>query len=176
MKKFIIYSILASLSLIVFMCNFTKFKYYNPITKKYNSLNIKESKEYGVFLAEYIPENYIYIFLKDTLVIQEIWIENCWNSTYFHNEVETIQDYNVCSSLLIKFNINTSQIKSWTNKYKVKNNYGPRSGGIMNGNLVSMSYQNQNHLLDTLIFPIYQRNDSLDKEEIIGELRFFKKK
>lgn len=177
MKKIIIYLLIASLCLILFMCNFTKYKYYNPISKKYFSYSIKESKDYGVFIAEYIPENDIYIFLGDTLIIQEIWLEKCWESTYFWNEVGSIANSKRCCELMIIFKNDTSKIFPFESKIRIKNGRLSHYGGYIPEHLYSLSYQRQPKILDTLIYQICKNNDSLalDKMEIIGEMRFFKK-
>ena len=183
MKKIIIYVLLFSIVFILYMCNFTKYKYYNPISKKYNSFNVKESKEFKVFIAEYIPESYEYIFLGDTLNIDEIWLEKFWVSTYFWNELDTTYNspkgyYNVF--LRYKNNTSSDFVNSIFHFHKmiIYNSYHYNTGiGNQSDNLIVLTYTSS-LAEDTLVYPVFKGSYSNYKEinEKLGEIKLFKKK
>jgi len=135
-RKIIIYSLFSVFVLYYFIFNHTQMKYWQLITKsKFESDNIEFSKALGYqrFQGEFKSKYPYYVFLGDTIHIDEAWVERGWASGRYRNRIneELIRDTNYFKERNASFIINTKNDFEETNLREkatpintIRNGYG----------------------------------------------------
>jgi hypothetical protein len=112
-----------------------------------NNFSIKESKEKGVFIYEYVPsQNNIKIF-NTIYTFDEIWIENVFHYKNKFHKIEKMKN----TQMMIKFRNQISNIKS-------NNNYGWKTTKKINNCLI---YNLKITSPDTIKIYFYSKNDTI---------------
>ena len=177
--KYIILILL--ITFLLYFCNYSQYRRYSFFLDLKNGpcASISESKEVGVFLYEYQAEFDKYNFKIDSLIIDEIWLEKCWESTKFHLIIDTI--YPNCYKIMLKTKNNFEKFQDEEDGMLIVNPYFEDVTNKVNGTgrcLLRIDFPPNGTFEDTLIYPVFKGSYSNYKKinEKLGEIKLFKKK
>lgn len=173
-----IISIIVTVFISVFiLCHLTKYKFCRfPIDVIYGSSeSINESKELGVFIAEYVPLK-SYIKVNNQLSkIKLIIIEKKWRTLSYRNEVDKNFLKDSLNSLIIlldkELNLDSPLLYGVT---IIEKNEILGIGASINTKKLIFRYYTE-HIPDTLNLNIY-KNHNYEKEELLYQNVLIKKR
>ncbi len=109
-----------------------------------SSFDVVDSKEKGVFFAEYIPEIKEFNLGKKELIIDNVWVENLWQYKNYNRDIDILDS----KQGLVKFENPDTDI------YEIEFTYDSVKNGIT-GNKLSFKL---NEYPDTLILNFMYEN------------------
>jgi len=195
-RKIILYILLSVFVIYYFIFNHTQMKYWHLFPKtKATSDNIEFSKALGYqrFQGEFKSKYPYYVFMGDTIHIDEAWVERGWASGRYSNRIkeELIRDTNYFKERNALFIINTKNDFEETNLREnvkpintIKNGYGltrfPPSGKQL---YFSLRDYDIGDTVEILIFrgnhwysPDIDREINIDSSGVIGKMTFYRVK